>query len=189
LFMQDLPPQTIVSGLGQIGLLDADRINLQVTARLESEPEPPVVSYVPDFDTIHQRGAFIRPQIGRTARHSVGGPVAALVLGADADLLREGQTRVPLNGNYGVVYRLDADLHNPTPEPVAVALVMHALGGQARGTFLVGDLIVESPVVQPNAPQVLTTLRLGAQTRRTVRIETMPESGSNYPVRLTLGPP
>lgn len=66
---------------------------------------------------------------------------------------------------------------------------MHAVGGQARGTFLVGDRLIDGPVVQPNTPRVLTTLRLSPGAHRSLRIATMPESGSNYPVRLTLGLP
>ena len=189
LFVEDLPPLGITSGIAQFSLLDGQRLNVQVAARLASEGEPSTMSFAPDFDRVHQRGAFIRPQIGRTLSYSVGGPPAIMVLAADADLLHEGQSGTLLQGNYGVVYRFNVEVANPTSSPAPAALVLHADGGQARGTFVIGDQIVESALVQPNAPQVVTTFPLRPQTRRTLRILTVPESGSNYPVRLTLGAP
>ncbi|HLW48750.1 MAG TPA: hypothetical protein VKW09_13405 [bacterium] len=189
LFVVDLPPLGITSGIMQAGLLDGARLNVQVAARLATEADPPMMSYEPDFDRIHQRGAFVRPQIGRTVAYTVGGPLAVMDIAVNADLLHEGQTGTLLQGNYGVVYRFDINLDNPTPAPAIAVLVLHAAGGQARGTFLIGDQVVESPLVQPYAPQVIFTLPLPAQTRRSLRILTVPESGSNYPVKLTLGAP
>lgn len=189
LFVEDLPPLGITSGIAQFSLLDGQRLNVQVVARKTSEADPPMLSFAPDFDRVHQRGAFARPQLGRTLSYSAGGPPVMMVLAADQDLLHEGQTGAALQGNYGVVYEFNIDASNTTSSPAAAALVLHADGGQARGTFVIGDQVVESGLVQPNAPQVVTTFHLGPQTRRTIRILTIPESGSNYPVRLTLGTP
>ncbi len=189
LFVHDLASLAIGSGLAQLQLVDGDRLNLQVVARLASETEPPTSSFASDFDREHQRGEFTRPQIARALSYTAGGPPAVMALGADADLLDEATTGERLQGNYGVMYSFEVQLANPTPAPAAVALMMHAAGGQARGTFLVGGQIVDGPVVQASAPQVLATVRLAPGTRRRLRIATMPESGSNYPVRLTLGAP
>lgn len=189
LFVEDLPPLAITSGIAQVGLVDGSRLNLQVAARKTSESDPPMLSYAPDFDRVHQRGAFVRPQIGRSVAYTVGGPPAVMDLAVDADLLHEGQTGTLLQGNYGVVYRFDVDASNPTDTAAAAALVLHADGGQARGTFLIGDQMVESPLVQPHNPQVIYTLPLPPQSHRALRILTVPESGSNYPVKLTLSTP
>lgn len=189
LLVHDLAPQHVGSGLAQVQLIDGQRLNLQVVARLEGEMEPPAASYAPDFDKVHQRGAFQRPLIVRSSTYTVGGAVATMMLGASGDVLQESETRESLQGNYGVVYSFDVQVANPTPDAATVALVMHADGGQARGTFIVNDQLIDGPTVQPNAPRALVTLRMGAGTRRTLHVVTMPESGSNYPVRLTLGPP
>jgi hypothetical protein len=189
LCLHDLPPQAAVSGLAQMALIDGERLNILVTARLEGEMDPPTVSYEPDFDRSHQRGAFAHPQIAHFLAYTVGGPSLTMTLGDTADLLREGGTGVPLSGNYGVMYTFVVQVANPTSAPAVVALAMHADGGEARGTFLVDGTVLASPVVKPNAPQVLTAVRLDPEARRTLRISTMPESASNYPVRLTLGPP
>lgn len=188
LLVHDLPPGAVASGVVQTSLVDGARLNLEVVARLEGEPDPPPLSFAPDFDVEHQRGAFPRPQIVRSATYTLGGPSASLEVGADRDLLREAQTHVPLQGNYGVTYRFDVTLVNPTLQPGAVALSMHAEGGPARGTFWVDGRVIDGPPVLPSTPQLLTTIHVPPLGRRLVRIATMPESGSNYPVRLTLGP-
>lgn len=186
-FLHAVGPREIVSGVAQVGVLSGDRLNLQVTARMTSELDPPESSYAPTFDRIHQRGAFPRPRIARSLTYQVGGPPAAMTLGDEADLLVGGQPEAPLGGNYGVVYEWDVTLSNPTAAAADVVFSMHAMGGQARSTVLFGDHLIESPLVQPNAPQVIATLRLGPQTYRTLRLVTIPESGSNYPVRFLLG--
>jgi hypothetical protein len=189
LFVEDLAPLAITSGIAQVGLVDGSQLNIQVAARKASESDPPMLSYAPDFDRVHQRGAFVRPQIGRTVSYTVGGPPAQMDLAVDSDLLHEGQTGTLLQGNYGVVYRFNIEVNNPTETPATAVLVLHADGGQARGTFLIDDQMIESPLVQPHAPQVIFTLSLPPQTQRTLRILTIPESGSNYPVKLTFGAP
>lgn len=188
LLVHDLAPQAVGSGLAQVQLLDGERLTLQVLARLQGEMDPPMASYAPDFDTQHQRGAFARPLITRSLRYTVGGPLQTMRLGASADVLQEDETREGLQGNYGAMYVFNVQVVNPTEDAATVALVMHAEGGQARGTFLVDDRVIDGPAVQPDAPQVITTVRLGPGARRMLRIATMPESGSSYPVALTIGP-
>jgi len=187
LFVQDLPPLGLVSGLAQLALVGGDRLNLQVVARLGGEADPPTDSYAPDFDATHQRGAFGQPAIVRALTYAAGGPPLVMTLGASADLLHAA-SNVALQGNYGVVYTFNVEVSNPTDAPVLASLVMHADGGQARGTFIVDGQVVDGPVVEANAPQLVTTVRLAPGLTRTLQIITMPESGSNYPVRLLLGP-
>jgi len=187
LFVQNVAPLGLVSGVAQVALVTGDRLNLQVVARLGGEADPPTASYAPDFDATHQRGAFGQPAIVRALQYVAGGPPLVMTLAADADLLR-GASNVALQGNYGVVYTFNVDVSNPTDAPVVASLVMHADGGQARGAFVVDGQPVDGPLVEANAPQLVTTVRLPPGLTRTLQIVTMPESGSNYPVRLLLGP-
>ena len=132
LFVQDVAPLGLVSGLAQVALVTGDRLNLQVVARFGGETDPPTDSYDPDFDATHQRGAFGQPAVVRALEYVAGGPPLVMTLGAEADLLR-GAANVGLQGNYGVIYTFNVDVSNPTGAPFAASLVMHADGGQARG--------------------------------------------------------
>jgi hypothetical protein len=186
LFVQDIAPLGITSGLMQIELLNGDRLNLQVTARLDGEMDPPGESFPSDFDTQHQRGLFRRPLIAKDLTYIVGGPPLMMTVGGDADSVHDGDTNAALQGNYGVIYAFQVDVQNPSPLPTAPVLSMHAQGGAARGTFLIDGHIMESPPLLPNAPQTIATIPLAPETNHLLRIETMPESGSSYPVQLIL---
>ena len=112
-----------------------------------------------------------------------------MMVGEDHDSLRESQSGVALNGNYGVVYTFRVDINNPGPLSEVLALVLHAIGGQASGTVLIDDRIVDVPRVKSGDRQVVTKIRLAPRERRIVTIATMPESGANYPIRLLLASP
>jgi hypothetical protein len=187
LFVHDLAPGGIASGLAQLSLVEGDRANLQVYARLEGEMDPPPMSFGPDFDRIHTRGTFRRPQVLRRLTYTVGGPFAMMMLGDDHDALLESETQRALSGNYGVVYSFPVDVSNPTPAPAVLGLVMHAVGGQTSGTVLLDDRIIDVPRIPAGESRLLATVRLAPGERRTVAISAMPEPGANYPVRLSLG--
>ena len=186
LFLRTVAPGATVSGLVQLSVLEGERLSLEVSARLAGETEPPGASFTPDFDRLHQRGAFARPWIVQTFAYTVGDSALGLTIGGDTDLLREQQNGQPLQGNYGVLYSFHVTMTNPTADPATVELTMYAPGGQARGTFLVDGQVVHSPLVRPTAPQRVAVVQLGAFEERTLTISTMPESGANYPVRLVL---
>jgi hypothetical protein len=190
IFFNELAPQAVASGLVQLKMLDGDHLNLQVFARLEGETDPPATSFSANFDTVHQRGVFDHPWFTRPLAYTVGeaAPLVMMV-GDDHDSLRESQSGVALNGNYGVVYTFRVDINNPGPLPAVLALVLHAIGGQASGTVLIDDRIVDVPRVKSGDRQVVTKIRLAPRERRIVTIATMPESGANYPIRLLLASP
>jgi len=187
LFLHELAPGAIASGLTQFTLIDGDHLNVQVFARMEGEMDPPPMSYAPNFDKVHQRGAFDRPQFVRPLMYTVGGPLAQMSVGDDQDAVRESQTKTALSGNYGVVYSFPVEVSNPSMLPAILGLIMQAVGGQASGTILVDDHIVDIPRVPSGERRLVSTIHLAAGERRILVISLMPESGANYPVRLTLG--
>ena len=187
LFLNELPPQGVASGLVQLRLIEGDHLNLQVFARMEGELDPPPDSFAPNFDKVHQRGIFEHPSLTRQLAYTAGA-VLMMDVGDDRDALRESQTGVPLNGNYGVAYNFLIDINNPAPLPAILALILQALGGQAGGTVLIDDRIVDLPRVRPGERQVVARIRLEPGEHRVLTISTMPESGANYPIRLLLGP-
>jgi hypothetical protein len=187
LFVHDLPPGGVASGLTQFALVDGDRLNVQVYARLEGEMDPPPASYAPNFDKIHQRGTFKRPQFVRPLAYTVGEAPAQMTLGEAQDALREHETGTPLAGNYGVVYSFPIEVTNPSVLPTILGLLMHASGGQASGTILVDDRIVDIRRVPGGEQRLVTTIRLAPGEHRLLMVSTMPESGAFYPVRFTLG--
>jgi len=119
--------------------------------------------------------------------YTVGDPPLAMSVGDDRDALHEAQTGAPLKGNYGVIYAFPIEITNPRPLPAILGLIFQASGGDGGGTVLVDDQIFDLAWVKSGERRMVTTLRLAPGEHRTVLISTMPESGANYPVRLSLG--
>ena len=182
-------PQEVASGLAQIALLRGVHVDVQLAAQFPQKDEPPIVSRILPVDTQHQRGAFAAPLITRTLSYTAHGPVAAMWVGADADLLHDQASGAPLQGNYGVIYTFEVQLTNPTPEPFTAALAMHANGGPAGATLLINGALIDVPAVQPDTPRTVTRVQVPATAGTRLHISTVSEGGANYPVLFTLGLP
>ncbi len=188
LFVHALAPGELASGLVRLTPVEDAALGLQVIARLDGDLDPPTGSvYLPVPDRLHQRGAFEQPEIERRRDYEVGGPFAMMVLGGEQDLLHERDSGDALQGNYGVIYTFPIRIHNPEPTPTTVTLEMHAVAGQAGGVFRIDDRIVDVPRVPAGGVLPVVTVRIAAGEHRLLVVRTMPESGANYPVLLTLG--
>ena len=110
-----------------------------------------------------------------------------MVLGGDQDLLHDRDTETALQGNYGVLYMFPIHIHNPTTKLASLVLEMHASGGQAGGVFRVDDRIVDIPRVPSGSVLLVAAIRIAPGEDRVLLVSTMPDTGSNYPVLLTLG--
>jgi hypothetical protein len=176
-----LSPGDVASGVAQIALVKGDRVDLRVRASVEGEEGAPTPRAEAGGRAVPMPEVAAPPEVRRLLSYVAGGPAAFMVVGGSEDEAS--------SGIYGVVYTFVVRMANPLPAPEEAALVMHAEGGPARGTFRIGNEIVETPVVVPNRPQVLATVRLPPGASRELVVSTMPESGSNYPVLLVLGPP
>jgi len=187
LFIHDLAPGAVATGLTQFTLVEGARTNVQVYARLAGEMDPPPMSFAPNFDQVHQRGLFARPQVVRSLSYTVGGQFAMMSVGDGQDALAESSTGRILSGNYGVVYSFAIDVDNPSPLSTILGIMMQAVAGEAGGMFLVDDRVIDVPRVRSGERRLVTTLHLAPGERRTLMISTMPESGGFYPIRLTVG--
>jgi hypothetical protein len=122
-----------------------------------------------------------------TTSYSVGGTWAFVSIGREA-IASGASSEVKLLGNYGVTYEIDAALENPGAAPARVRVLFEPSAGLAGGVFYVDGRPVEIPQTNiPNEP-LLAEYTLAPGEKRTVKIQTVPLSGSNYPVRVIVRP-
>jgi len=122
-------------------------------------------------------------EIDRT--HTVGKGYTFIYLGGKP-YIKEKSTGQENLGNYGVLYTIDIAMENPHEEENEVALCFVPGAGPARGIFLFGDSLFETPLAVNLQEIVLHRALLAPGETRRVRLTTFPQSGSNYPVRIVV---
>lgn len=99
----------------------------------------------------------------------------------------EDQRRV-LDGNFGVVYNIRADISNPTPEPADIEIVFEASAGYSGCLFLVDGAYKESPLLQPKAEYRVERVTIPPGGFKRIELVTIPLSGSSYPSMISIRP-
>jgi hypothetical protein len=125
---------------------------------------------------------YPKPSKKITASYKVGGNFLFLPIGRSPIAAAQGDEL--LEGNYGVFYDIVLNLENTTGQIDDVRLVFEAAGGMAGAVFEIDGKRSEIPRLAAAAEQTLLTYRMEPGTKKTVRVRTVPLSGSNYPVKL-----
>jgi hypothetical protein len=75
-----------------------------------------------------------------------------------------------------------------TRGPRAVALYANPRGGKATGTFLIDGTLVQAHGLAAFSKYKIWQETINPGTFRRIRVVTMPEGGSSYPLRLIFAP-
>jgi hypothetical protein len=204
LCLRRLDPNQTASGLCGLRLLSGPR---ELLVRTDSLPpfsldpswRSAVASSTPwrevgstainEFDRApYEISEHIYPDPHRTEQMSylVGGRYGFLRIGQRAILRQDKETQ--LDGNFGVVYNIQATVQNPTKEPTDVEVVFEASAGYSGGLFLVDGNIMRTPLLQPKDETRLARYYLPPGATRRVDITTLPLAGSSYPATLLIRP-
>ena len=188
-----LPGGLTISGLMELRLLSGTAPLVRVAADKPGDPMAPedILTPIPLSDAsepflrdVRQLSEHIYPKPGKqlNARYSVGGTFVFLPIGRTPIAAATGDE--VLLGNYGVFYDIGLSLENTTRSTADVSLVFEASGGMAGAVFEIDGRRVEIPRLAGSGEQTLLTYRMEAGSRKSVRVRTLPLSGSNYPVKL-----
>ena len=182
LFVQHITPGATASGIIEIRALGPGDF------RLRCYLSPPRSTWLPYRLKSYSPSPFLgrwhypKPRREIDASYVVGREWAFVSIGDRAIAgIEEGDE---LAGDYGVIYDIAIELSNPTAEPAPVEIFMEPGGGTARGTVIVDGRFVETSMLRRDSESSVARYTLAPGEVRTVRIETMPQGGSNYPVRL-----
>lgn len=184
IFRQDMPQKRVVSGT--LGLTQVQGPPLQFGLLASPQPdETPSLNNLLKETDVHSRGFYPVATQHLSRSHQVGQTQETRI--AVGALRQETFSGVrELRGDYGVLYDMTLELFNPTGRPAKIDLLFNPRGGAATGTFLIDDTIVETPLTQAMTERAVISWELPAGTRRTVRLRTLPEGASSYPIRLIL---
>jgi hypothetical protein len=93
-----------------------------------------------------------------------------------------------LDGNFGIVYKVEATVTNPTDTATEVEFVFESSAGYTGAFFRINGLLYRTPLLQPKMKHQFYKVMLAPGESKTYYIETMPLSGGSYPCTVTIKP-
>jgi hypothetical protein len=169
-------------------VLNGSAVHLTLFAQNASSPvdEPLSSTELLSGDHPHARGIYKIPEFHYSTLWNVTDPYLELPIG-QIPLLNtlEGEA---LSGDYGVLQSFVIKIQNPTAQPQAIAIYENPRGGRATGTYLIDGVLIQSHQVPPFSRYKLRQYVVPARGFLRVTVETIPDSGSSYPLRLVFAP-
>lgn len=180
-----LPPANVISAILQLRLVSGDPLDLTLVAQDALAPTDQSIDTVQLLagGAPHARGVYPVPTFFFERTYDVDGEDLDIPIGQlPLPNLREGEA---LSGDYGVEQSMNVVIVNMTRGPRAIALYANPRGGRATGTFLINGTLVQAHALAAFSRFKIWQETINAGTFRRIRIVTMPEGGSSYPLRLT----
>ena len=180
-----LPPANVISAILQLRLVSGDPLDLTLVAQDALAPTDQSIDTVQLLagGAPHARGVYPVPTFFFERTYDVDGADLDIPIGQlPLPNLREGEA---LSGDYGVEQSMNVVVVNMTRGPRAIALYANPRGGRATGTFLIDGTLVQAHALAAFSRFKIWQETINAGTFRRIRIVTMPEGGSSYPLRLT----
>ncbi len=178
-----MKPGWTISGMAHLTPLDGAKLRLRVRVVSPSEPFRDEYVVTPP-NTRTARGLFAA-DLEKAYSHILGSRYTYIDLGGEP-FLEDPETGESSPGNFGTVYRVQLVLHNPAEIPREAWLEFVPGGGPARGVVLVDRQLMDVAMGNSRTRIPLSRWTLEPGETREVVIETLPQSGSNYPVRLVV---
>lgn len=185
---QPLPAKNVVCTLLQLRVLNGSTVHLTLFAQnAASSPDEPLSSTeLLGGDHPHARGVYPIPEFHYSTLWNTTDDYLELQIGhIPLPNLLEGQA---LAGDYGVLQSFVIKVQNPTARPQPVAIYENPRGGRATGTYLIDGVLIQSHQVPPFSRYKIRQYVVPARGFVRVTIETIPDSGSSYPLRLIFAP-
>lgn len=189
----DIPPRQqvrvlnhrIKPGMVSAGLLQFQASDRMIHGRLMVE-DPRWPQFTTWAHRHYAAGTFASGYQLIHHEYIVGEPMNEQSIG-DEPFLLDPINGISLKGNYGVIYDIAATIINPYNAYKTVELLVSPSAGITRGVFLINDGDYELPLLNPNKSKEayeLYEIHLLPKQEITMRIITMPQAGSYYPIRL-----
>ena len=183
----NLPAGAIVNGILQLREVTGDPLNIAVVAQHAEAPlDQTADATLLSGGAAHARGVYPVPEFFSEYTYVIGDTPLEIPIGQlPLPNLREGEA---LSGDYGVLQSVRVVVVNNSRFGQAIALYANPRGGAATGTFIIDDTIVQAHRLSAYSHYKIWQETIAPGTYRTLRITTMPEGGSSYPLRLEFAP-
>lgn len=185
---QPLPAKDVVCNLLQLRVLSGSTVHLTLFAQNASSSPVEALSSTEllEGDHPHARGVYPIPEFHYSTLWNTTDQYLELQIGhIPLPNLLQGQA---LAGDYGVLQSFVIKVQNPTDRPQPIAIYENPRGGRATGTYLIDGVLIQSHQTPPFSRYKLRQYVVPARGFVRVTVETIPDSGSSYPLRLIFAP-
>jgi hypothetical protein len=185
---QPLPAKNVVCSLLQLRVLNGSTVHLTLFAQNASSSPDEALSSTELLagDHPHARGEYRIPEFHYSTLWNTTDQYLELQLGhIPLPNLMQGEA---LAGDYGVLQSFVIKVRNPTDQPQPIAIYENPRGGRATGTYLIDGVLIQSHQTPPFSRYKVRQYVVPARGFVRVTIETIPDSGSSYPLRLVFAP-
>lgn len=185
---QALPAKTIACALLQLRVLNGGTVHMTLFAQdASASPDEAIGNeQLLSGDHPHARGIYMIPEFHDSRLWNVNDEFLELSIGQIP--LPNALQGEALAGDYGVLQSFVIKVQNPTAQPVPIAIYENPRGGRATGTYLIDGVLIQSHQTPPFSRYKVRQYVVPARGFVRVTIETIPDSGSSYPVRLVFAP-
>lgn len=198
-------PQETVSGLASLRLLEGgpDRLLVRADARVPSYSDSRIPSALSSPSPWRVMGSrplsllesTLAPLTSHVYPHPFKEEEVLYRVGGRFGFVRIGQRPIAnadqsrsLDGNFGVLYTINARFENPTEAASDVEMVFEASAGYSGALFVVNNDVRRTPLLQAKQEFRIVRMKLDPGQTKELRVLTMPLSGSSYPATLTVRP-
>ncbi len=183
-----MPARSVLSGILQLRELEGAQLRLTLVAQ---DAVDPIDARTSDLTLLtsavkHARGKYSLPEFYYETTWNTTDQYLELPIGQIP--LQNLLSGAALAGDYGVLQSFVVRINNPTAVPAPIALYENPRGGRATGTFLIDRTLIQSHGVPAFSRYKVRQYVVPARGYIQVKIITMPEGGSSYPVRLEFAP-
>ena len=181
---QSLPPNAVVNGILQLRELSGEPLDIAVVAQPADAPldQSADAANLLSGGSPHARGVYPVPEFFSDYTFFTDAPPLEIPIGQlPLPNLRVGEA---LAGDYGVLQSVRVVIVNTSRFGQAIALYANPRGGDATGTFIIDDTLVQAHRLPGFSRYKIWQETIAPGTYRTLQVTTMPEGGSSYPLRL-----
>ena len=185
---QPMPAKAIVCNVLQLRVLNGSTVHLTLFAQNASDSPDEALANATLLEGghPHARGVYDIPEFHYSRLWNVQDPYLELSVGHIP--LPNKLNGLALSGDYGVLQSFVIKVQNPTGQPQPIAIYENPRGGRATGTYLIDGTLIQSHQVPPFSRYKVRQYVVPARGFVRVTIQTIPDSGSSYPLHLEFAP-
>lgn len=185
LVKHQVKPNAVISGIIRIEKQTTDTLRIKLNV-IDPKYESCSLFNAPVLDTPYQIGYYPESVIHQEVRFVCDKKLLEIPIGS-APYVKEKNSGQTLKGNYGVFYDITLTLTNPHARYQRVCLHISPIAGITRTALIINDRLVETEggkKLKKLEPENIYEISLAPLENKQVRIVTMPQAGSFYPVNI-----